>query len=139
MLYIQNVKYLKPTFNLPNCSPERKIVETYVSGKSWYRLYSDGWVEQGGQVTGDAYNNSTNNITFHKEFANTNYEFLALSLSTNSDAWMSSCWGQRISATQGRIRTGKWNTVETANVSWFAAGYAKTTPNTHNIINCIKY
>lgn len=27
----------------------RTIVDSWVSGTSWYRVYSDGWVEQGGQ------------------------------------------------------------------------------------------
>lgn len=30
----------------------RTVVETYSNGKSWYRKYSDGWVEQGGAITG---------------------------------------------------------------------------------------
>lgn len=27
---------------------ERTVINTYKSGNNWYRLYSDGWVEQGG-------------------------------------------------------------------------------------------
>lgn len=51
----------------------RSIVETYVNGTSWYRVYSDGWCEQGGQFTG--YNN-TITITFLKSWANTNYSIM---------------------------------------------------------------
>ena len=45
------------------------ITETYVNGTSWYRVWSDGWCEQGGYVTG------TNIVTinFLKTFNNTNY------------------------------------------------------------------
>ena len=43
------------------------IVETYKNGSSWYRLYSDKWIEQGGLVS----TNST--ATFLKSFSDTNY------------------------------------------------------------------
>ena len=47
------------------------IKETYVSGTSWYRIWSDGWIEQGGssQVNDD----QTITLTFLKSFSNTNY------------------------------------------------------------------
>ena len=52
----------------------RTIVETYRSGTSWYRVYSDGWCEQGG-----IYDNGSNareiytSLTFLKPYANVNY------------------------------------------------------------------
>lgn len=30
--------------------PNAYIVQTWKSGSSWYRRYSDGWIEQGGRV-----------------------------------------------------------------------------------------
>lgn len=48
------------------------VVETFKSGFSWYRVYDDGWVEQGGQIVG-----SLNTITFLKNFKDTNYNFQA--------------------------------------------------------------
>ena len=47
------------------------IVETWTSGTSWYRVYSDGWIEQGGQCS--AADDATVTITFHKPFTNTSY------------------------------------------------------------------
>ena len=48
------------------------IVETWSNGTSWYRLYSDGWCEQGGRLY---YPSSSQEcvITFHKPYTNTNY------------------------------------------------------------------
>lgn len=46
------------------------ITETYVNGTSWYRVYSDGWCEQGGKVA-NSIDGST--ITFLKPFINANY------------------------------------------------------------------
>ena len=43
------------------------IIETYVNGTSWYRIYSDGWCEQGGEVAAGVIT-----VQFLKEFANTN-------------------------------------------------------------------
>lgn len=45
------------------------VVETYINETSWYRVYSDGWCEQGGLYT----NTSTQTVSFLKTFSNTNY------------------------------------------------------------------
>ena len=47
------------------------ITETWVSGKSWYRKWSDGWIEQGGKITLSGQKNYT--ITFLKPYSTTNY------------------------------------------------------------------
>ncbi|MBO7733133.1 MAG: hypothetical protein J6S67_11285 [Methanobrevibacter sp.] len=57
------------------------ITSTYVNGKDWYRVWSDGWIEQGGETsasTGKA------TVTFLKPFANTNYTIIS-SCNTNGD------------------------------------------------------
>lgn len=46
------------------------VIDTYSSGTSWYRSWSDGWIEQGGLIS-----NWTGTITFLKPFLNTNYSF----------------------------------------------------------------
>lgn len=45
-----------------------KTVETGTSGNKWYRLYSDGWLEQGDTTVGPIGSNSYCNITYLKEF-----------------------------------------------------------------------
>jgi hypothetical protein len=45
------------------------IVQNYVNGTSWYRVWSDGWIEQGGtHSSGEAVK-----ISLMKNFSNTNY------------------------------------------------------------------
>lgn len=42
------------------------IVETYVNGTEWYRVWSDGWIEQGGiKATPVTYDSSVD-VTFYK-------------------------------------------------------------------------
>ena len=54
-----------------NLSTIYPVVETYVNGTDWYRIYSDGWVEQGGRFSSADQTNTT--VTFLKQFANTDY------------------------------------------------------------------
>ena len=46
------------------------VIDTYRSGNSWYRKYSDGWIEQGGSATiSTTINATTTKITFTTPFA----------------------------------------------------------------------
>jgi len=49
----------------------RSIVETYVNGLSWYRVYSDGWCEQG--VYRDIADPSGASVSLLKAYKDTNY------------------------------------------------------------------
>ena len=60
------------------------VVETYKSGNSWYRVYDDGWVEQGGFASPVSSDGHACTITFLKPFANTGYVFLKANQSTAS-------------------------------------------------------
>jgi hypothetical protein len=66
------------------------VVETYVNGSSWYRIWSDGWLEQGG-VGGDATTivmsetGKNNTVTFLKPFKNTKYSLVAINGGTDSN------------------------------------------------------
>lgn len=51
----------------------RAVVETYVNGTSWYRIYSDGWCEQGGFIT---MSSTSGNVYFFKPFVDTNYTIM---------------------------------------------------------------
>ena len=54
-------------------TPKGYITQTWRSGANWYRVYNDGWIEQGGQYTPQSSGNQTKTISFHKSFTNTNY------------------------------------------------------------------
>lgn len=50
------------------------VTQNYLNGTSWYRVWSDGFIEQGGTVT--ASSSSTQSITFLKPFTDTNYSLV---------------------------------------------------------------
>ena len=56
------------------------LTESYVNGTSWYRIYSDGWCEQGGYInSGVQAIQSGVTVSFLKEFTNTFYTITFLS------------------------------------------------------------
>lgn len=66
------------TVRLPKLSSTgRYLIKSYSSGTSWYRIYSDGWCEQGGSFSGTS-------ITFSKEFIDTNYGFAGVGTDGNT-------------------------------------------------------
>ena len=52
----------------------RMVVDAYKSGTSWYRIWSDGWIEQGGRVSISQDTQTT--VTLLKPFLNTDYMVL---------------------------------------------------------------
>lgn len=99
------------------------IVETYVNGASWYRVYSDGWCEQGGRLTATtAAQGYQSSIVLLKDFTDTNYT--ALATTTNQSSYAS------MAAISSKATTGfalGWYGVNTANLvseaDWYACGY----------------
>ena len=62
-----------------------KIKETYHNGSDWYRIWSDGWVEQGGIVNTTApFSGSNISISLLVKLSNTNY---SVQLTANSDGY----------------------------------------------------
>lgn len=55
---------LNEGYGLPSV---RMVVNTWKSGTSWYRVWSDGWIEQGSYSTNKT---NTQTITFYKAFTN---------------------------------------------------------------------
>lgn len=55
----------------PILNAKAYITETWSNGTSWYRKYSDGWIEQGGEYTKERDSNIT--VTFPVAFKDTNY------------------------------------------------------------------
>lgn len=52
---------------------KNNIVKNYVSGTSWYRIWADGFKQQGGEVSIAHPTSSTGNLSFLISFKDTNY------------------------------------------------------------------
>ena len=94
------------------------LVQSYVNGRSWYRVYSDGWCEQGGQITVTV---AATNITLLKSYKDNNYNAVGCQANTNT-AGYHTINVAAYSATQIQIRQ---NSVGSPLVNWIAMGYIK--------------
>lgn len=61
--------------------PKAHMASTWNVGTSWYRKWSDGWIEQGGRIT----TSDTTTISFHTAFKNTNYTITVSQNNATSD------------------------------------------------------
>ena len=90
------------------------VVETYSNGISWYRVYSDGWCEQGGEVTATS-DSANQTISLLKNYVNTNYDVsVTPTISTATAAT------QMVVITR---TTSSFTTVNTSSKIWVARGY----------------
>lgn len=90
------------------------VITTYKSGKSWYRVWSDNWVEQGGYF---AVNGGDQTITFPKAFKDTNYTLV--------DAYMSSSSGSSMQHREVAIATSRTATNFVAHTTSTSYGVGK--------------
>lgn len=114
-------------FKLPR-STHGEIVKKYHNGTDWYRIWSDGWCEQGGAVDFSSYSGRTGpTITFLVPFIDTNYNIEAVAISPSSDGSVN-VYATKSSATQCVI-VKNWTSANYGG-DWRACGYAsKPTQN----------
>lgn len=62
-----NSELLNGKVDISSLEEVQCVVETYSNGTEWYRVWSDGWCEQGG------IKDTSGSVTFLKPFINTNY------------------------------------------------------------------
>lgn len=92
------------------------VVENYVNGTSWYRVYSDGWCEQGGTVSGEYVQ-----VYFLKPYANTNYNIQVTISSTSEGGAAYAAVGQR--GTVATTYFELWGAGGVGYKFWQTAGY----------------
>lgn len=109
------------TISVP-ATPKAYVTETWVSGMSWYRKWSDGWIEQGGLVSDtENWTNRTKTITLHKAFSNTKYNITLGDVMRSADSYM----GEGNTGVKS-VSTSKfvvWLDDMTGGFYWHACGY----------------
>lgn len=94
------------------------VIQTYSNGASWYRVWSDGWCEQGGRAT----DTSAVTINLLKHYINTNYSVLINGIeNTNSTATITpQFYGARTLTTSSFVLQ---TSSSLNNVVWYTCGY----------------
>jgi hypothetical protein len=123
----------KANVDLDNLSAagEAKIVNTYEvesyynsTTGDWYKIYQDGWIEQGGW-TGTIATDSTKDITFLKPFADTLFGLLLTGSPTEQPGFQEMCEYRANRTTTGtRVKT--YGGGNTTNAMWRAYGKVAT-------------
>lgn len=101
------------------------VIKTYLSGSTWYRLWSDNWVEQGGVAGASNTVDTDITITFPKKFSSTNYYFnySALTATTYTTSYYPHIdvgSYMAVTATYMRLRLRSFY----KRAIWYACGYA---------------
>lgn len=96
------------------------LVDKRETSTTWYRKYSDGWVEQGG--TGSASNANPATITFPISFLNDNFSFSVTNKkNTNVEGPI---WNIMTVKSSNKTSVVVFNHGGTDPFSWFACGYS---------------
>ena len=92
------------------------VIETYQNGTNWYRVYDDGWVEQGGRAS---VSYTGTDVELLREFTDTNYTVVACSAVT-STAPTINVFAVPKNVTTITLGSG---VAGASAVSWYACGY----------------
>lgn len=98
------------------------VISSYHSGTDWYRVWSDGWCEQGGSFVP---NNGNNTVAFHKPFKDTNYYFNRINQSAINSVATSFANEGYDTKTTASIDIYVNATYASGPVMWEAKGYIK--------------
>lgn len=98
------------------------IIETYVNGSDWYRVYSDGWCEQGGNIPLSNTNPIT--ITFLKTYSTIPQVYIAFSHTsdTHSTGELAPTWITARNITLSDFKTYN-STYDAYERVWRSCGY----------------
>ena len=112
-------------FKLPR-TVQRKLIRAYKNGTTWYNLYSDGWVEQGGQLA-SIVKDTTTTIPLPIPFVDTDYSVGIIATGGVRDSTQYTN-GQTVQskATDSFVMMARDYTFGRI---WSACGYAQTTPD----------
>lgn len=104
-------------------TPIKAVIETYVNGSSWYRVYNDGWCEQGGLTS--ITSNTANTINLLIAFINTNYTVIANGRTTDAapSSGVDSIHSAPITVSTFNITHDYANNSTINLANWYACGY----------------
>lgn len=114
-------------FNKPSipATPNAYVTASWRSGASWYRRWSDGFIEQGGSFTngGSGYGLSKLTLSFHLHFNSTSYMFLRTDRVNTQNNGMVCFVGNWYSKSTSSIVLPADNNEHYPTLDWYACGY----------------
>ena len=117
-------------FRLPLINGERVLVASSKTDTKWFNYYSDGWLEQGGEVL-----SGVSSVTYPKPFNDTKYYINRTSYGLNSNADGFNAYGG--------VGTSKTDTRTVSGVSWrtgdYAVGYIWQAKGRARILHPLEY
>ena len=119
---VTTVPYNSKEVTVVNQNHNAQIVETYVCDHSWYRVWSDGFVEQGGIVL-DMDVNCYRDVTLLKPYKNTNYSVIASFRWGSSGSWGNTMGAYPISNSAIRVVQGWYGDHIVLHIQWRTCGY----------------
>ena len=106
-----------------NAASRGYVVESYHNGAEWYRIYSDGWIEQGGAVTA-SYTGQTITLNMLKSFSNKSWTIVTTVSSNVTPPCLEVVVGQgKTNNSIGVIIAAYANNNKTNGFYWKACGY----------------
>ena len=104
---------------LATLTTHKTVIETYKNGSSWYRVWSDGWIEQGGTCTGTS---AAVLVNLLKEFEDTNY-FITNYMVSGGSSTNYYYGDNKLTARTVSSFTVVVSQAETWVLNWYACGY----------------
>lgn len=91
------------------------VIQNYVNGTSWYRIWSDKWCEQGGVIS-----NATTTLLL--DYGNTDYRIFLGYVAGTDGCWFTD--SKNTSSFRQRMKRYGANTANSATANyWYAIGY----------------
>lgn len=100
---------------------KKRVITSYVNGTSWYRIWTDGFTEQGGIAATPDHSVSYVTVSLLKAFSNTNYSTLSALLNNTNQLATIHTYGK--TTTSFSMMTWHYSTAQTDSVVWEAKGY----------------
>lgn len=101
-------------------NPNAYVTETWKSGTEWYRVWSDGFIEQGGKINSAG---STTDITMHKEFTTTDYRAFVTQALNGGATFNANILIISPNKTKTTLRLQTFNADNGNQFYWLAQGY----------------
>lgn len=100
-------------------------VESWHEGTEWYRVYSDGWCEQGGKIVCAGDSGALQTINLFKEYVDTNYNIQTSYTDTTGIGTYFAIMITNITTSSFKASSWAYGTWYDGYYSWRTCGYIR--------------